>query len=333
MSHIPVLMDEVLHALSPKDGEQYVDGTFGAGGYTSAILKAAKCHVTGLDRDPNVRSHVERIAGAFPDSFAFQQIEFSKMAEVFDVRSLDGIVLDVGVSSMQLDQGERGFSFMREGPLDMRMSGHGPRASDVINNFEHKELVEVFKAYGEERRAKRCADYIMRARGKSAIDTTQELADIITNALGKSGKKHPATRVFQALRIYINDELGELYRALIAAESILKPGGRLVVVSFHSLEDRIVKSFLRARCGDVISGSRYLPPQDINTAKPPFKLTKRSGVKASKMEQSQNPRSRSACLRSGIRTHADNWPVDEDSGVGFIVPDVPSLAALESRLV
>ena len=333
MSHIPVLMNEVLHALSPIDGEQYVDGTFGAGGYTGAILKAANCHVTGLDRDPNVQPHVERITGVYPDRFSFKHIEFSKMAEVFGAQTIDGIVLDVGVSSMQLDQGDRGFSFMREGPLDMRMSGHGPSAKDVINIFKHNELVEVFKVYGEERRAKRCADFIISAREKSPIETTHALANIVAGALGKSGKKHPATHVFQALRIYINDELGELYTALLAAENILKPGGRLVVVSFHSLEDRIVKSFLRKRCGDVVSGSRYLPPQDINTAKPSFRLTKRSGVKASKAEQSFNPRSRSAHLRYGVRTRADNWLVDETSGVGYVMPNVPSLAALEARLI
>ena len=294
MSHVPVLMAEVLAALKPQNGELYIDGTFGAGGYTKAILEAANCKVVGLDRDPNVQFHVEEIQGKFPERFSFVRAEFSNMEEAVGGRQVDGVILDIGVSSMQLDQAGRGFSFMREGPLDMRMAQEGPSAADVIKHFKHNELIEIFRVYGEERRARRCADFIVRARDVSPIETTDALAGVVTNALGKGGKKHPATKIFQALRIYVNDELGELQRALLAAEKILKPGGRLVMVSFHSLEDRMVKLFLRARCGDVISGSRHLPPQIIDTTKPSFNLLKRSGVSASRDEQVRNARSRSA---------------------------------------
>lgn len=331
MSHIPVLMNEVLFALGPQDGEVYIDGTFGAGGYSRAILKAANCDLVGLDRDPDVHVQVTEVRAQFPKRFSFIQTEFSNMDVAVEGRTFDGIVLDIGVSSMQLDQEGRGFSFMREGPLDMRMAQHGPSAADVVKCFKHNELIQIFKVYGEERRARRCADFIVRARDVKPINTTNALAEIITSALGKSGKKHPATKVFQALRIYVNDELGELQRALLAAERILKPGGRLVVVSFHSLEDRMVKSFLRARCGDVSSGSRHLPPQEINTTKPSFNLLKRSGVSATKEEQKDNPRSRSARLRYGVRTSADIWPVKEGDDKGFVFPNVPTLAELESR--
>lgn len=329
MSHVPVLMNEVLGALSPTDGETYLDGTFGAGGYTSHILAEANCNVIGLDRDPTVAPHVDRVRGEFPNRFTFVQTEFSNMEAAVEGRKLDGVVLDIGVSSMQLDQGERGFSFMREGPLDMRMSGSGPSAADAVQYLEHGELIEIFRVYGEERRARRCADFIVRAREEGAITTTTALAAILAKALGSGGKKNPATRVFQALRIYINDELGELHRALLAAETVLAPGGRLVVVTFHSLEDRIVKSFLRTRGGEVVGGSRYLPPQAVDQTLASFKLRKRSGVSASKAEQAENPRSRSARLRYGIRTEAPVWPENNDDAV--LLRDVPSLDALARR--
>ncbi|PHR92114.1 MAG: 16S rRNA (cytosine(1402)-N(4))-methyltransferase [Robiginitomaculum sp.] len=329
MSHIPVLINEVLNALSPTDAQTYLDGTFGAGGYTKSILKAANCNVIALDRDPNVLPHVEKMRADFPERFKFVQTEFSNMEDAVSGQKIDGVVLDIGVSSMQLDQGERGFSFMREGPLDMRMSGAGPSAADVVNHLEHSALIEIFKVYGEERRARRCADFIVRARDIAPIITTNALAGILSSALGSGGKKHPATRVFQALRIYINDELGELYRALLAAERILAPDGRLVVVTFHSLEDRIVKSFFRTRAGEIVGGSRHLPPQEVNTTPPSFHLRKRSGVAAGKTEQSENPRSRSARLRSGLRTHARSWPLDDRQGEGIFLKNVPSLEMLE----
>ena len=327
MSHVPVLLPDVLKALDPKDGERYVDGTFGAGGYTRAILDAAECSVLGLDRDPNVRVDVDAISSKFNSRFAFKEIAFSQMEGALGLGKVDGIVLDIGVSSMQLDQAGRGFSFMREGPLDMRMSTKGPSAADAVKHLETNELASIFKVYGDEKRAKRCADFIVRARQEQAITTTQQLADILSSALGRQGKHHPATRVFQALRIYINDELGELYRALVAAERVLRPGGRLVVVSFHSLEDRIVKSFLRSRSEMDPSGSRHMPPQETKTASLSFTVPKRSGVTADKDETSANPRARSARLRWGVRTAGPIWAGDED-----LLPGAPSLDVLERRV-
>ncbi|PHR60502.1 MAG: 16S rRNA (cytosine(1402)-N(4))-methyltransferase [Robiginitomaculum sp.] len=324
-------MNEVLFALKPIEGETYIDGTFGAGGYTRSILGVAKCKVIGLDRDPNVLPYVAEMRKFFPERFSFVQTEFSNMESAVEGQKLNGVVLDIGVSSMQLDEGERGFSFMRDGPLDMRMSGEGASAADAVNYLEHGALIEIFRVYGEERRARRCADFIVRARDVEPIVTTGQLSAIMTKALGSGGKKHAATRVFQALRIYINDELGELQRALVAAENILAPGGRLVVVTFHSLEDRIVKTFFRARGGEVSGGSRYLPPQELNTTPASFTLRKRSGVGASKAEQAENPRSRSARLRYGIRTQALPW-VQSDEG-NALLRDVSSLDSLARRAV
>lgn len=327
MSHIPVLLPEVLRALKPADGEHYVDGTFGAGGYTDAILSSAKCIVTGLDRDPTVAPYVETMTSKFGDRFRFKQTAFSDLDEAMEGGQVDGVVLDIGVSSMQLDQGERGFSFMRNGPLDMRMSDSGPTAADAVKYLKLNELVEIFKVYGEEKRARRCADFIIRAREEKDIVTTDELSEILSKALGRAGKHHPATRVFQALRIYINDELGELYKALRAAERVLKPGGRLVVVTFHSLEDRIVKTFLRNRSEQPSAGSRYQPQNEMVENVISFEVPKRSGVKAGKEELVANPRARSARLRWGVRSDAPVWEGEED-----LLPDVPSLDVLERRV-
>ncbi|MBL4854862.1 MAG: 16S rRNA (cytosine(1402)-N(4))-methyltransferase RsmH [Robiginitomaculum sp.] len=324
MSHTPVLLDEVLAALSPGDSETIIDGTFGAGGYSAAILRAANCKLVGLDRDPRVGPHVERLAAKFGERFSFVQAEFSGLDQVTSGAQVDGVVLDIGVSSMQLDEDLRGFSFMRDGPLDMRMSSSGPSAADAVKYMSRNDLERIFKVYGEERRARRCADFIVRARDENPVETTGALADILTRALGQSGKRHPATRVFQALRIFINDELGELVRGLLAAERILKPGGRLVVVSFHSLEDRIVKSFLRRRSGEVRGGSRHLPPQSVNETAPSFVLKKRSGVSAGKDELRANPRARSARLRAGVRTDAEPWSEENN-----LLPVVPGLDVLE----
>jgi len=325
MSHVPVLMGEVLHALSPADNETYIDGTFGAGGYTTEILRAANCKVIGLDRDPNVAPHTSRVQDEFGARFTFVQTEFSKLDQVTDGALVDGVVLDIGVSSMQLDQDVRGFSFMRDGPLDMRMASEGPSALDAVKHLSRNDLQQIFKVYGEERQARRCADFIVRAREETPIETTLALANILAKALGGGGKRHPATKVFQALRIFVNDELGELVRALLAAEKILRPGGRLVVVSFHSLEDRIVKTFLRRRSGEVRGGSRHLPPQSDSVGygenAPSFKLTKRSGVTSKQEELDTNPRARSARLRFAVRTDAPAWPIEEDD----VLPRAPSL--------
>jgi len=283
MMHYPVMLPEVLEALNPKENESYVDGTFGNGGYSEAILKAANCNVVGLDRDPHVAPRARELSRSYDNRFRLVETPFSNMDQL-DIGLVDAVILDIGVSSMQFDQAERGFSFMRSGPLDMRMGVEGPTAKDAIKYL-----------------SRRAADFIVRAREEANIDTTEILAELIEKALGRTGKIHPATRVFQALRIFINDELGELYRGLCAAEKILKPGGRLIVVTFHSLEDRIVKSFLRRRAGEVSGGSRYAPEIKRDGPEASFALGKRSVIKPSKKEVEENPRSRSAKLRFAIR--------------------------------
>jgi len=324
VSHYPVMLPEVLSALAPQDGETYVDGTFGNGGYSEAFLKAVNCNVIGLDRDPNVKPRAQELAQNYDDRFRLIETPFSKMDKV-GVKQVDAVILDIGVSSMQLDQAERGFSFMRSGPLDMRMGTNGATAADAIKSLSHNDLIRVFQVYGEERRARRAADFIARAREAGDIVTTDALADIIEKALGRTGKTHPATKVFQALRIYINDELGELYRGLCAAEKILKPGGRLVVVTFHSLEDRIVKAFLRRRSGEVIGGSRYAPEVKSSGPAASFTQMKRSVVKPSKSEITENSRSRSAKLRAAIRSEAIPFPMDDN-----LLPNVPSVHDLKA---
>ncbi len=327
MKHYPVMLPEVLSALAMQAGDTCVDGTFGNGGYSEAILSAAPCSVIGLDRDPNVLPRSKNLAGEWGGKFKLIQTPFSKMGEL-GLDPVDAVVLDIGVSSMQLDQAERGFSFMREGPLDMRMEqGGGPTARDAVLHLSVDELTRVFQVYGEEKRARHVANCILSAREQGGIATTADLADILEKALGRRGKTHPATRVFQALRIFVNDELGELYQGLCAAERILKPGGRLVVVTFHSLEDRIVKSFFRRRAGEVQGGSRYAPEiKNIGPAAS-FSLPQRSVTKPSKTEIQDNARSRSAKLRAAIRSEAAPFEADDR-----LLPNVISLAELEARL-
>ena len=327
MKHYPVMLPEVLQALNMQSGETCVDGTFGNGGYSQAILDGADCNVIGLDRDPNVKLRADEFAQAYPDRFRLIQTPFSKM-DALEIGSVDAVVLDIGVSSMQLDEAERGFSFMREGPLDMRMEqGGGPTARDAVLNLSVDELTQIFKVYGEEKRARHVANCILSARDAGDIQTTTDLAGILEQALGRRGKTHPATRVFQALRIFINDELGELYRGLCAAENLLKPGGRLVVVTFHSLEDRIVKSFFRRRAGEVRGGSRHLPEVETQSDSASFDLPKRSVTKPSKTEIEENARSRSAKLRLAIRTRADVFAAEDR-----LLPNVLALSELEARL-
>ncbi|MGB0908541.1 MAG: 16S rRNA (cytosine(1402)-N(4))-methyltransferase RsmH [Maricaulaceae bacterium] len=317
--HYPVMLPEVLAALRPQNGETYIDGTFGNGGYSEAFLKADNCHVIGLDRDPSVGLRAVELAQTYDGRFRLIETPFSKMDEL-SLPKLDAVVLDIGVSSMQLDQAERGFSFMRAGPLDMRMGSDGPTAAMAVNQLTHGQLAGIFKIYGEERQAKRVADAIMRAREIEDIITTDALASLIEATIGRSGKTHPATRVFQALRIFINDELGELYRGLCAAERLLLPGGRLIVVTFHSLEDRIVKSFFRTRAGEVSGGSRYQPEVIHSGPEASFTLQKRGVVKPSISEISENPRSRSAKLRYGVRSDAPAFETDDG-----LLPNVPSV--------
>ena len=319
--HYPVMLPEVLAALQPKPRELYVDGTFGYGGYSEAFLKAADCKVIGLDRDPTVQPRARELTASYDNRLRLIETPFSKMDSV-DLPKVDAVILDIGVSSMQLDQAERGFSFMRSGPLDMRMGGGGPTAAMAVNQLGHGELAIIFKMYGEERQAGRIASAILRAREQGDLVTTEELAGVIEATIGRpkgrGGKTHPATRVFQALRIFINDELGELYEGLCAAEKILKPGGRLIVVTFHSLEDRIVKTFFRRRAGEVSGGSRYAPEAVQPGEAASFNLPKRSVVKPSKSEIEDNPRSRSAKLRCGIRTDAAPMSADDQ-----LLPKVP----------
>ncbi len=322
--HIPVLLDTVLEKLDPGDGETYIDGTFGAGGYTSAILEAADCKVIALDRDPQAIANGADLVSQYAPRLDLKTMRFGDLGAAvtgLEGELVDGVVLDIGVSSMQLDQAERGFSFMSDGPLDMRMfaadgsaTEDTPSAADLINNLEQNQLADVIYHYGEERRSRAIAAAIVRARAVSPLERTAELAEICTRVYGRrtNDKVHPATRTFQALRIAVNDELGELVRALVAAEHVLRPGGRLVVVTFHSLEDRIVKRFFATRAGKTAGGSRHLP-ESIQFERPSFQIVNQRPLGPSNQEQADNPRSRSAKLRYGIRTDASVMPLDVDA--------------------
>jgi len=311
--HIPVMRDEMLQALRPGDGEVYLDGTFGAGGYARAILDAADCTLFALDRDPDAIARGAALLSDYPDRLTLLQGCFGDMRRLLDAAgapALNGIVLDLGVSSPQIDNPARGFSFRSDGPLDMRMAKTGPSAADVVNNFEEKALADTLRQLGEERHARRVARAIVAARAAAPITTTAMLARIVRNVMPRSKDGiHPATRTFMALRIQVNDELGELERGLAAAEALLAPGGRLVVVSFHSLEDRRVKNFLRARSAAAPRASRHAPEAGATRA-PSFRLITRRAVKPGDAETAANPRARSARLRAAIRTEA---PILEDA--------------------
>lgn len=308
--HAPVLLAEVIEALSPKPGDVVVDATFGAGGYTRAIL-ATGAEVIALDRDPTVQPYANAVANDFPGKFKLVRTPFSGLAEAFadsGKARLDGAVFDIGVSSMQLDQAERGFSFMRDGPLDMRMSGEGESAADIVNTWDHGPLAHILKLYGEERQSGRIATAILRRRVAEPFTRTLDLAEVVEKALGgrRGAPTHPATRTFQALRIAVNDELGELTAGLEAAEATLSPGGRLAVVTFHSLEDRIVKAFLTERSGNAPGGSRHAPVA-VERRKPSFTLQFKGAREAGQAELAANPRARSARLRAAVRTEAPAW--------------------------
>ena len=310
--HIPVLLSQVLRALAPQAGERYIDGTFGAGGYARAILDRADCEVLGLDRDPSAITAGRTLEAQSGGRLKLSETPFSRMEEAAQAigwASVDGVVLDLGVSSMQLDEAERGFSFMRDGPLDMRMSGQGLSAAGVVNSFEKDEIANILYRFGEERRSRAIAAAIVKRREEAAFERTGELADLVSGVLGRrpDDPKHPATRTFQALRLYVNDELGELEQGLNAAERILRPGGRLAVVSFHSLEDRIVKRFLQSHSGKQPKASRHLPAE-AQGPEPAFELKDRHGVEPSEEEIAANSRARSARLRWAIRTAAPPMP-------------------------
>ncbi len=301
--HVPVLLDDVIAALDPGPGRIFVDGTFGAGGYSRAIL-ATGAQVVGFDRDPTARRFAE---GLGPD-FRLIEARFSEMDTILGEGSVDGVALDLGVSSMQLDEADRGFSFMRDGPLDMRMGPDGPTAADIVNSAEAGELARILWVYGEERQSRRIAAAIVRRRAEEPFTRTLEFAGFVERVLGgrRGAKVHPATRTFQGLRIAVNDELAELEAGLVAAERVLKTGGRLAVVTFHSLEDRIVKSYLTLRAGRLPGGSRHAPPV-VAGAAPSFELMFNGAKGPGEAELAANPRSRSAKLRAAIRTSAPVW--------------------------
>ncbi len=303
--HVPVMLREVLSRLSPKDGALYIDGTFGAGGYTRAILEAANCRVIGIDRDQSAIAAGAALVEEFSGRLTLVEDRFSNLDEAarnLGYTQADGVVLDIGVSSMQLDELERGFSFRGEGPLDMRMEARGTSAADVVNSHDERELFRIISMLGEEKFARKIARAIYEARKQAPIATTARLAEIVRGVVrGKPGEIDPATRTFQALRIYVNDELFELSAALLAAERILAPGGKLVVVSFHSLEDRLVKLFLAAR-SSAPSVSRHAPAAKAKSAT--FKLLTKKPLAPSEEESEQNPRARSAKLRAAERTDA-----------------------------
>ncbi|WP_127142925.1 16S rRNA (cytosine(1402)-N(4))-methyltransferase RsmH [Pelagibacterium montanilacus] len=311
--HAPVLLDEVIVALGTRDGERVVDGTFGAGGYSRALLEAG-AHVIGIDRDPSVAPMADALAKAFPDRFRFASGRFSSLDDLAEGEDISAVVLDIGVSSMQLDQAERGFSFAKAGPLDMRMGQDDTSAADLVNDLAETDLGNLIFAYGEERASRRIARAIVAARNEAPITDTLTLARVIESAVGrKPGGGHPATRTFQALRIAVNSEFDELVAGLFAAERLLGEGGRLAVVTFHSLEDRIVKRFFDASksAGTV---SRHMP--QIARIEPCWAPV-RKPVKAGQAELARNPRARSATLRSAIRTAA---PAREAHRTGLGVP-------------
>ena len=323
--HIPVMLAEVLDALQPANGKVIMDGTFGAGGYTSAIM-AAGADVIALDRDPTAIAGGQSMVVASSGKLTLIHSQFSNLANHAPEEGLDGVVLDIGVSSMQLDEAERGFSFQRNGPLDMRMSAAGVSAADVVNRAKVNDLIRIFAFLGEEKQPGRIAHAIEKKRAEKPFETTRDLAGLIEIVTPRKAKDkiHPATRVFQALRIFVNNELGELAEALFAAERALKPGGRLVVVTFHSLEDRIVKRYFADRSSKA-AGSRHMPVLAEKAAI--FEPVGKSAVQATEQESEINPRARSAKLRAGIRTDAPSRAADMSI---FDLPDLASLGKLGS---
>lgn len=306
-AHIPVLLRPLLRAVSPVRGV-WLDGTFGAGGYSRALLEDGADKVIGVDRDPLAFEMAAPWAGAYGERLELVQGVFSRLDEY--ASDLDGVVLDLGVSSMQLDQADRGFSFMKDGPLDMRMSQSGESAADLVNESSESELADILYLFGEERASRRIAKAIVRERTAEPITRTLRLASIIEGCLPRSkpGQSHPATRSFQGLRIAVNNEYGELFEGLMAAERALKPGGLLAVVTFHSVEDRMVKRFFQARSGGEGRANRYAPEAEVAT--PQFEQLSKKAIGPDEQELAENPRSRSAKLRVARRTDAPAGRVD-----------------------
>ncbi|QBF31239.1 16S rRNA (cytosine(1402)-N(4))-methyltransferase RsmH [Thalassococcus sp. S3] len=308
--HIPVLLRPLLAAVAPVTG-RWLDGTFGAGGYTRALLDAGADQVIAVDRDPLAFDLASDWAGAYEGRLVQQEGVFSQM-DAYG-HDLDGVVLDLGVSSMQLDRPDRGFSFLKDGPLDMRMSQEGPSAADIVNSATEAALADILFHYGEERASRRIARAIARARSEASIETTLQLAAVIEGCLprAKPGQSHPATRSFQALRIAVNDEYGELFQGLMAAERALRPGGKLAVVTFHSIEDRMVKRFLQARAGQSGRANRYAP--ELAREEPQFNILTRKAIGPDDRELAENPRARSAKLRVALRTDAPSGAIEPKS--------------------
>ena len=305
--HIPVLLAPLLRAVAPVTGV-WVDGTFGAGGYARGLIEAGADKVIGIDRDPLAHEMAASWLPEFAGRIELHRANFAEMDEI--ASGVDGVVLDLGVSSMQLDLAERGFSFMRDGPLDMRMGQDGPSAADIVNTADEFDIADILYTYGEERASRRIAKAIVAARKVAPITRTLELTRIVESCLPrpKPGQSHPATRSFQALRIAVNDEYGALMQGLMAAERALKPGGLLAVVSFHSVEDRMVKRFLQARGGQSGRANRYAP--EIEAETPAFQIVTRKAVGPDDDELAVNPRSRSAKLRVARRTDAPAGDID-----------------------
>ncbi len=318
-AHVPVMLTEVLDALSPRAGAVYLDATFGAGGYSQAILDAARCTVFGIDRDPEACAASADLRRRYAGRLTVLRGRFGDMISLLGasgVDRVDGVAFDLGISSVHVDRAERGFSFRADGPLDMRMNpDDGLTAADAVNRLPEAELARILFFYGEERASRRIARAIVAARDEAPIERTGRLADIVRRVLPKARDGiDPATRTFQALRIHVNDELGELDRGLVAAERLLNPGGRLCAVAFHSLEDRKVKAFVRDRSGSLPRPSRHLPETEADRAPPPsFRLLHRGTVRPTPSEVAANPRARSARLRAAERTAAPPWsgPTEE----------------------
>ena len=297
--HIPVMLNEMLANLAPKDGESYLDCTFGAGGYSKAILESCDCYVTALDRDPNVIKRAEEIKQNYGERFDFIETNFADSFAKLKEKKIDGIVLDLGVSSMQLDIADRGFSFLHDGPLDMRMSGQGLSAEEFVDTAEEKELADVIYKYGDESFSRRIAKRIVEYRKTTRIDSTGKLSEIVRSSIGfRKGKIDPATKTFQAIRIYINNELGELERFLANVKNILKKDGRLVVVSFHSLEDRIVKNFFKENSERPVARSKYAKDDMVIDPNKWLKIITNKALVPSDKEVGLNIRARSAKLRA-----------------------------------
>ena len=314
--HTPVLLERVIEFLGPQDGGTYIDGTFGAGGYSRTLLEAADCTVWAIDCDPDAVATGLDMVGDYAGRLTILHGKFGEMKTLFAeyaVNLVQGIALDLGVSSHQLDDPERGFSFRGNGPLDMRMAKTGPSAADVVNEADEAQLAHIIHRLGQERRARPIARAIAEARRRGPITGTRQLAELVHRAVRPApadvDRIDPATRTFQALRIFVNDELGQLERGLSSAEALLAPGGTVAVVSFHSLEDRAVKNFLRARSGSGPRASRHLPPDRMEAAPATFETLTKRPVRPSPAEVARNPRARSARLRAARRTAAAARPV------------------------